>query len=96
MATFISQLTLTEKGAGAIKDTCARAAAFREKAAALGVEVQDIFWTFGTNDGLIIFDAPDAETAATLMFRAASEGNIRTQTVQAFRADTVSGLIAKL
>jgi uncharacterized protein with GYD domain len=30
------------------------------------------------------------------MFRAASEGNIRTQTVQAFRADTVSGLIAKL
>ena len=29
----------------------------------MGVKVRDIFWTLGHFDGVIVFDAPDDETA---------------------------------
>ncbi|MEZ6072308.1 MAG: GYD domain-containing protein [Pirellulales bacterium] len=96
MATFISQVSFTDKGAEAVRETCARAEAFRQQAAALGVDVSEIFWTLGAYDGLIIFEAPDAETAAKLMFQVGAAGHVRTQTTQAFRADAVGGITSAL
>jgi uncharacterized protein with GYD domain len=31
--------------------------------------VSEIYWTLGPNDGLIIMDAPDEETATALMLK---------------------------
>jgi uncharacterized protein with GYD domain len=93
MATFISTLSFTEQGARAIKNTCNRAEAFRADAAKLGGKVRDIYWTLGSTDGVIIFDAPDEETATSLMLNLSSAGNVRTQTARAYNAEEMSAIV---
>ena len=66
-----------------IKATSQRADAFKSAAEAMGVDVKSIFWTLGSFDGLIVFDAPDEETATALMLRLGSFGNVHTQTARA-------------
>jgi len=95
MATFISTLSFTEQGAKAIKQTCARAEAFGADAGKLGVEVRDIFWTLGATDGVIVFDAPDDETATSAMLKLASAGNVHTQTARAYNAQEMIAIIGK-
>ena len=96
MATFISTVNFTDRGARAIKDTLARAEAFRKSAGALGIEIRDIFWTLGSADGLIVFDAPDEEAATALMLQLATTGNVRTQTSRAYNAQEIGGILDKV
>ena len=93
MATFISTLSFTDQGAKAIKQSCARAEVFKSDAAKRGVEVRDIFWTLGAVDGVIVYDAPDEETATALMLDLAAAGNVRTQTARAYNAEEMAGII---
>jgi uncharacterized protein with GYD domain len=96
MATFISTIKFTEQGIQNIKDTCARANAFRSAAKKMGVKVQDVYWTLGPFDGLLVFDAPDEETATAAMLRLGSLGNVQTQTARAYKAAEMEGILAKL
>ena len=96
MATFISTVNFTDRGARAIKDTRARAEAFRKSAGALGIEIRDIFWTLGSADGLIVFEAPDEEAATALMLQLATAGTVRTQTARAFNAQEIGGILDKV
>ena len=72
MATFISTIKFTEQGIQNIKDTCKRSNAFKAAAKKMGVKVQDIYWTLGPFDGLLVFNAPDEETATALMLHLGS------------------------
>ena len=40
----------------------------------MGVKVTDIYWTLGDHDGVLIFEAPDDETATTLLLHLAALG----------------------
>ena len=80
MATFISTIQLTDQGMKDIQSSCSRAEEFRESAAKLGIEVKSLYWTLGSVDGVLIFDAPDDETATTAMLHLGSSGNVHTQT----------------
>jgi uncharacterized protein with GYD domain len=42
-----------------------------------------------------VAEAPDDETAATLVLRVAAAGNVRTKTMRAFDADQMSDIIAR-
>jgi uncharacterized protein with GYD domain len=96
MATFISSIRFTQQGMQNIKDTAKRASALKATAKKLGAKVQDVFWTLGPFDGLVVFDAPDEETATALMLQVSSQGNIQTQTARAYRANEMEGILAKL
>ena len=96
MATFVSTIKFTEQGISTIRDTCKRAAAFKTAAKKMGVKVGDIFWTLGPFDGLIVYEAPDEETATALMLQLCSQGNVRTQTGRAYKAAEMEGILAKL
>lgn len=96
MATFISTIKFTEQGMQNIKDTCKRANAFKATAKKMGVKVQDIFWTLGPSDTLVVFDAPDEETATALMLYLCSLGSVHTQTVRAYKAAEMEGILAKM
>ena len=96
MATFISTIKFTEHGIQNIEDTCTRANAFKSAAKKMGVKVQDIYWTLGPFDGLLVFDAPDEETATAAMLRLGSLGNVHTQTARAYKAAEMEGILAKL
>jgi uncharacterized protein with GYD domain len=94
MKTFITTIQFTPKGVAAVQDTCQRAAAFKAAARKLGCKVVDVYWTLGPFDGVMIFDAPDAETATALMLRLSSQGNVRTQTARAFTAPEMEKILA--
>jgi uncharacterized protein with GYD domain len=86
MATYVTTIQFTQQGLANLRDTCKRAAALKASARKMGVKITDIFWTMGAFDGLVVFDAPDEETATALMLHVASLGNVRTQTARAFTA----------
>ena len=96
MATYVTTIQFTEQGLQNVRDTCQRAGAFKTAAKKLGVKVQDIYWTLGAFDGVIVFDAPDEETATAAMLQLAALGNVRTQTARAYRAAEMEGVLAKL
>ena len=96
MASYISTVRFTEQGIQNIKETCKRANAFKTAAKKLGVKVQDIYWTLGKFDGVIVFDAPDDETATAAMLQLSALGNVHTRTARAFKASEMDAVLAKL
>jgi uncharacterized protein with GYD domain len=96
MATFISTIKFTEQGVKAADETTKRAAAFKATAKKMGIKVNNIFWTLGSFDGLVVFDAPDDETATALMLRLGAQGNVQTSTSRAFNAAEMDKVLAKM
>ena len=96
MATFISTVTFTDQGIKDIKATGRRATAFKATAQKMGVEVKHIFWTLGRFDGLLVFDAPDDETATALMLQLGATGNVHTETMRAYQAAEIEQVLGKL
>ena len=96
MATFVSTVQFTDHGMKEIKATGKRAEAFRTTAAKMGVEVKNVFWTLGRFDGLVVFDAPDDETATALMLQLASFGNVHTETMRAYDSAEIEPILSKL
>lgn len=58
--------------------------------------LKDIYWSQGLYDGIIILDAPDAETAMSVFLRLDSLGNVRTPSFQAFSKEEMARIVAKL
>lgn len=96
MATFISSVKFTPQGVQNVRDTSKRAAALKAVAKKMGVKVKEIYWTLGPSDGLVVFDAPDDETATALMLHVASLGNLQTQTCRAFTAGEIDKILASM
>ena len=92
---FVATIRFTEQGVKSIHDTTRRAAAFKAAAKKLGIMVQDVFWCLGPFDGLLLFEAPDAETATSAMLYLGAQGNVHTQTAQIFTAAQVEKLLPK-
>jgi uncharacterized protein with GYD domain len=96
MATYIVLINFTEQGIRAIKDSPKRAAAATELARGFGIEVRDIFWTVGAFDGAVVLEAPDDEAVTAWALKVGSLGNVRTQTLRAFRASEFEKIIAEI
>src|SRR5687768_14357996 len=96
MATFITTIKFTQQGIKGIGDTTKRAAALKAAGKKLGVKVAAIYWTLGDHDGVLIFEAPDDETAATLLLHLGAAGNVHTATVRAFTAAEMDAILAKV
>lgn len=85
MPRFISLVSFTDQGARNVKDSPARADAFRKMAEGLGVKVHSMYWRFGNYDLVVTVEGPeDAVTAALL--KVGSAGNVHTQTMRAYDA----------
>ena len=72
------------------------AAAFKSAAKKIGVKISQIYWTLGAFDGLIIFDAPDDETATAAMLYLSSQDFVHTNTVRAFDATEIEKVLGML
>jgi uncharacterized protein with GYD domain len=84
MPTYISLVQFTDKGIQAAKETTQRVADWADKVQSMGVSIKQMYWTLGHYDQVCVFDAPDDETAASVLLAADMLGNIRTQTMRAF------------
>jgi uncharacterized protein with GYD domain len=98
MATFIATIKFTQQGIQNIHESPKRAAAFKAAAKKMGVKVTDVYWTLGYFDGVLIFEAPDEDTATAAMLHLSLQGNVHTTTARAFGStemDKIVGLLAK-
>jgi uncharacterized protein with GYD domain len=96
MPTYISLVQFTDKGIQAAKETTQRVADWASKVESRGVSIKQMYWTLGQYDQVCVFDAPDDETAASVLLSADILGNIRTQTLRAFAADEMEKILAKV
>ncbi len=84
MPRYIALIDFTSQGLKTIQDSPRRSEEFIQQARAAGVEVKDLYWTSGSHDGLLVVEAPDDQSAASLFLTLAAKGNVRTQTLRAF------------
>jgi uncharacterized protein with GYD domain len=96
MATFIVNIKYSQQGIKDIDHTTKRAAIFKAEAKKLGVKVKDIYWTLGDQDGLLILEAKDDETAAAVILHLAAMGNVHTTTCRAFSAAEMDKIVSKV
>ena len=94
--TYISLVKFTDKGMQNARQTTQRLAAWAAKVQSMGVTIKQMYWTLGEYDQVCIFDAPDDETAASVLLAADMLGNIRTQTMRAFTAAEMDKILAKI
>jgi uncharacterized protein with GYD domain len=95
MARFVSLLNWTDQGAKTAADTVNRAEAAKKVASDMGGSLE-IYWTMGQYDMVAITEFADDETAVAFLAKVSSLGNIRSQTMRAFDADSVRGIIGKI
>jgi uncharacterized protein with GYD domain len=96
MPTYISLVQFTDKGIQAAKQTTQRVTDWAAKVQSMGVSVKEMYWTLGQYDQVCVFDAPDDETAASVLLAADLLGNIRTQTMRAFATSEMDKILAKV
>ena len=94
--TFVVLIAFTEKGIENIKASPGRAAAFRSQVEAAGGKVNQVYWTVGRYDGVLVMDMPDTAKAAAVLLKVASLGNVRTETLTAFDAKDFEQILQKV
>jgi uncharacterized protein with GYD domain len=96
MVTYIMLGQFTDQGIRSIKETTRRADAVKEMAKKAGATVKDVYWTQGPYDVAAIVEAPDEASATAFFLGIGALGNVRTQTLRAFTADEMSGILGKM
>src|SRR5256712_2594085 len=96
MATYISLIQFTDQGIRNVKDTVKRGDAAIAEAEKMGMKIIEEFWTMGAYDVVVMFDAPDDETVSAFLLKIGSMGNVRGQTLRAFRKEEMEGILAKI
>jgi uncharacterized protein with GYD domain len=95
MASFIALLQFTDQGIRNVANTTKRAEDAKSAAAKMGVTFKDFFWTLGRYDVVAVAEAPDDETMTALMLKLASVGNVKSETMRAFRANEMDAILQK-
>jgi uncharacterized protein with GYD domain len=96
MARFVSLLNWTDQGAKtAAAETVDRAEAAKKVAADMGGSLE-LYWTMGEYDMVAVTEFPDDETAVAFLAKVSSLGNVRSQTMRAFDADSVRAIMGKI
>ena len=95
MPIYVALGNWTDQGTRDFGGAVERGNAFRELVEQAGGRVRELVWTMGEYDFIIVAEAPDDETAATLGLRVGAAGNVRSKTMRAFDADQMSDIIAR-
>ena len=94
MANYICLIQFTDQGIQNIKDTVKRGdAAEAEK---MGMKIVDELWTMGAYDAVVVVEAPDDETMSAFILKIGALGNVKGQTLRAFRRNEMENLLAKI
>ena len=96
MVTYIGMLNFTDKGIQSVKETTKRAAAAKETAQKLGVNMRDIYWTMGDCDVVCVLESEDEQALAAFSLAVAMQGNVRTRSLRAYTAGEMDNILAKL
>lgn len=96
MATYICLGNFTDQGIRAVKDTTKRAEAVKKLAKKYGVTAKAFYWTLGSYDMVVVFEAADDAAFTAFGLAIGSAGNVRTQTLRAFESAEMDAILKKL
>lgn len=96
MPTYISLLRLTQQGIEKIKESPARLDSAKIAFKSLGAELKEFYLVTGAYDIVIISEAPNDEVVAKLALSIGAQGNVRTETLRAFKEDEYRKIISEL
>lgn len=92
MARFVILGNWTEQGIKNVKETTRRARTAQEAAAKQGGKL-DVWWTMGRYDIVAVLDVPNTEAALGFLVSLGMQGNVRTETLQAWSASEVDEVL---
>src|SRR6266487_2984831 len=96
MARYVSLIQFTDQSIRNVKGTIKRGEAAMAEAEKMGIKIIEEFWTMGAYDIVALFEAPDDETMSAFLLKVGSMGNVKSQTLRAFRKQEMEGVLAKL
>jgi len=96
MAKYVFLVNWTEQGIRDVKETTDRAQRVQKMAEDMGGKIDLLLWTLGRYDIVGVFDMPDDESAALLGLKVGGLGTVRTETLRAFSADEMGGILGRL
>jgi len=96
MATYVCLIQFKDQGIRNIKDTVKRSDAAIAEAEKMGMKIVEEYWTMGAYDGVVVMEAPDDETMSAFILKVGSLGNVKGQTLRAFRRNEMEGILAKI
>ena len=95
MPTYVSLVHWTEQGIKNYKDSTRRAEDFSRLVESLGGRLREALYTVGEYDIVVVTEFPDDETATAALLQVGSLGNVRTNTMRAFTADEMGGIVGR-
>jgi len=95
MPTYVSLVHWTEQGIKNYKDSMRRAEDFSKLVESLGGRLREALYTVGEYDIVVITEFPDDETATAALLQVGALGNVRTNTMRAFTANEMGGIVSK-
>jgi len=96
MIRYLALVKLTDQGIQNVDNSIQRASSFGESVEAAGGKLLTQYWAVGEVDGCVVFEAPDAQTAAALLLKLAKDGNVRTQAMRVYNTQEFQEVMAKV
>ena len=96
MASYVCLIQFSDQGIRNIQDTVKRGDAAMAAAQKMGMKIVEEYWTMGAYDGVVIIEAPDDETMSAFILKVGSLGNVKAQTLRAFRRNEMERILAKI
>lgn len=96
MASYVCLIQFSDQGIRNIQDTVKRGDAAMAAAQKMGMKIVEEYWTMGAYDGVVIIEAPDDETMSAFILKVGSLGNVKAQTLRAFRRNEMESILAKI
>ena len=96
MASYVCLIQFRDQGIRNIQDTVKRGDAAMAEAEKMGMKIVEEYWTMGAYDGVVIMEAPDDETMSAFILKVGSLGNVKGQTLRAFRRNEMETILAKI
>ena len=96
MPSYIHLIQFKDQGIRNIQDTVKRGDAAIAEAEKMGMKVVEEYWTMGAYDAVVIMEAPNDETMSAFILKVGSLGNVKGQTLRAFRRNEMEGILAKI
>lgn len=93
MATYITLMKFTQKGAENIRGGPARLDKAKKLFSSMGAEIKAFYLVMGSYDAISITEEPDDKTAAKIRLTIGSQGNVSTETLRAFTEEEYKDII---
>jgi uncharacterized protein with GYD domain len=96
MPTYVVLMNWTDQGVRTAKESVQRRDRADAQAERHGARIEQVYWTVGPYDIVVILEAPDDESATAMLLELSSAGNLRTTTLRAYDREEMSGILQRL